>query len=208
MDDNKIIIALLILIIAILAVGISVMIMQNPEKQECRIRISCNDTMYAGDIIKIRLEDSNKTPIANETIHIRLANNDDVNEYDISTNEKGTAELKLDNLSEWDCFINCTFNGNDRYLAANACKNFNLEKKVLQSAATDSIDANRPVNDENYKGYNPYHESEITSDGWNPSEHEVSREDLGDGSEKIFYDDGYFRIVDENGYVITYGYGY
>ena len=29
---------------------------------------------------------------------------------------------------------------------------------------------------------------------------------LGGGREKIHYDDGYFTIVDENGYVITYGY--
>lgn len=72
---------------------------------------------------------------------------------------------------------------------------------------TNSIDANRPTNDPNYKGYTPYHESEVTSDGWNPREHETYRETMGDGSQKIHYDDGYFRIVDKNGYVITYGYG-
>lgn len=70
----------------------------------------------------------------------------------------------------------------------------------------NSIEDNRPVNDPNYKGYNPYHESEITADGWNPNEHEVSREYIGDGLHRIEYDDGYFRICDENGYVVTYGY--
>ena len=68
------------------------------------------------------------------------------------------------------------------------------------------IDANRPKNDPNYKGYTPRHESEVTSDGWNPKEHETYRESIGGGREKIHYDDGYFTIVDENGYVITYGY--
>ena len=71
----------------------------------------------------------------------------------------------------------------------------------------DPIDANRPTNDDRYKGYNPNHESEVTSDGWNPREHEVSRQTNPDGSIKIKYDDGYFRLCDENGYVITYGYG-
>ena len=75
------------------------------------------------------------------------------------------------------------------------------------SNSENSIDSNRPKNDPNYKGYNPYHESEVTSDGWNPKDHEVGRDILNDGSQKIRYDDGYFRIVDENGYVITYGYG-
>lgn len=42
--------------------------------------------------------------------------------------------------------------------------------------------------------------------GWDPSEHEVSREDLGDGMERVTYDDGYFRIIDSDGYVVTYGY--
>lgn len=75
------------------------------------------------------------------------------------------------------------------------------------SNSENSIDSNRPKNDPNYKGYNPYHESEVTSDGWNPKEHEVGRDKLNDGSQRIRYDDGYFRIVDKNGYVITYGYG-
>lgn len=70
----------------------------------------------------------------------------------------------------------------------------------------NSIDANRPRNDPNYKGYTPRHESEVTSDGWNPKEHETYRESIGGGREKIHYDDNYFTIVDENGYVITYGY--
>lgn len=75
------------------------------------------------------------------------------------------------------------------------------------SGGEDSIESNRPKNDPNYKGYTPYHESEVTKDGWNPKDHEVGRDILNDGSQKIRYDDGYFRIVDENGYVITYGYG-
>ena len=75
-----------------------------------------------------------------------------------------------------------------------------------QNNDQNSIDANRPRNDPNYKGYTPRHESEVTSDGWNPKEHETYRESMGDGREKIHYDDNYFTIVDENGYVITYGY--
>ena len=71
----------------------------------------------------------------------------------------------------------------------------------------NSIEANRPKNDPNYKGYTPYHESEVTEDGWNPKDHEVGRDRMPDGSQRIRYDDGYFRIVDGNGYEITYGYG-
>ena len=75
-----------------------------------------------------------------------------------------------------------------------------------QNNDQNSIDANRPRNDPRYKGYTPMHESEVTSDGWNPKEHETYRESIGDGREKIHYDDGYFTIVDENGYIMNYGY--
>ncbi|WP_405268032.1 hypothetical protein [Methanobrevibacter sp.] len=49
-------------------------------------------------------------------------------------------------------------------------------------------------------------EDQITPDGWNPKEHEVSREPLDDGNERVNYDDGYFVIVDKDGNIITHGY--
>lgn len=49
-------------------------------------------------------------------------------------------------------------------------------------------------------------EDEQVIDGWDPKEHEVSREKLDDDLEKVHYDDDYFRIVDSNGKVVSYGY--
>ena len=49
-------------------------------------------------------------------------------------------------------------------------------------------------------------EDQITSDGWDPKEHEVSREDLGEGNSRVTYDDGYHRVVDSDGNVLRYGY--
>lgn len=80
-------------------------------------------------------------------------------------------------------------------------------------------DANRPsYNDMRYKkaSYNPQdpsyykgpnHIDEIVN-GWNPKEHEVSRIPLEDGRIKVIYDDGYFRIADGTGYVVTSGFAY
>lgn len=50
-------------------------------------------------------------------------------------------------------------------------------------------------------------EDEQVIDGWNPKEHEVSRERVDDNMEKVYYDDDYFRLVDNNGKVVSYGYG-
>ena len=49
-------------------------------------------------------------------------------------------------------------------------------------------------------------EDKVTSDGWNPKEHEVSREPLEDGNERVTYDDGYSRVVDKDGNILSYGY--
>lgn len=49
-------------------------------------------------------------------------------------------------------------------------------------------------------------EDQITPDGWNPKEHEIGREQVGDGRERVYYDDGYSRLVDENGKILSYGY--
>ena len=42
--------------------------------------------------------------------------------------------------------------------------------------------------------------------GWNPKKHEVSRKNMGNGIIKITYDDGYFRLVNKSGKILSYGY--
>lgn len=214
MENNHIIILLLIIIIALLAIILGAILLQDMGKEECSLKISCNETMRNGEKITVKLTDLNKTPIKNQNLKIKLKSGNDTLEYNLTTNSKGKATLKLTDLDDGKYTVNCSFDGNNHYKPTSAKKKFTYDSEIAatagastESSSTNSIDANRPVNDANYKGYNPYHESEVTSDGWNPREHEVSRESMGDGNQKIKYDDGYFRIVDNNGYVITYGYG-
>lgn len=49
-------------------------------------------------------------------------------------------------------------------------------------------------------------EDKITADGWNPKEHEVSREKLDNNLERVYYDDGYKRVVDKKGNIKSYGF--
>lgn len=49
-------------------------------------------------------------------------------------------------------------------------------------------------------------EDKITPDGWNPKKHETYREDIGDGYQRVHYDDGYFRVVNKKGDILSYGY--
>ena len=131
-------------------------------------------------------------------------------EYSVKTDSNGTATLNLNENTTERFNLTCSFEGDEAYNPTSSTKEITI-KSVIEasssgSSSQDSIDANRPTNDPNYKGYTPNHESEVIN-GWDPSEHETYRESMSDGNQKIHYDDGYFRLVDENGYVITYGYG-
>lgn len=42
--------------------------------------------------------------------------------------------------------------------------------------------------------------------GWDPKKHQVSSVSIGNGLYRITYDDGYFRIVDSEGNILSYGY--
>ena len=209
-NNHKIIIILLIVIIAILVLCLGTLTFQKAGNEECELKITCLDKMFNGEKVKIELMDSNGTPIADAKIHIKLERDNNVSEYDVTTNSEGTATLSLDDLKDGNYAMTCTFDGNSKYGPANSAKSFKYDSHASTSSDisndADSIEANRPKNDPNYKGYNPRHESEPTSDGWNPREHEVSRENMGDGRQRINYDDGYYTLVDSNGYVINYGF--
>lgn len=209
METNKVIIIGLVAIIAILLVLIGLTIIPNMQKEDCNIEITSSESLKDNENITIKLSDLNNNPIADKNIKISLSNSNDTQEYTVKTDTNGIATLNLSEGHIGTYNLTCTFDGDDKYKETSSSKEITIEKSVVQaeqSTTQDPIEANRPKNDPNYKGYTPNHESEIVN-GWNPAEHETYREKMSDGNEKIHYDDGYFRIVDEKGYVITYGYG-
>ena len=91
------------------------------------------------------------------------------------------------------------YNGNKNYKESSISGKLTVNKKASQKTSKNST----KTEDNQYKS--DYKVDDVIN-GWDPSEHEVSREDLGDGTVRITYDDGYFRIVDEDGNILTYGY--
>ena len=99
-NNHKIIIILLIVIIAILVLCLGTLTFQKAGNEECELKITCLDKMFNGEKVKIELMDSNGTPIADAKIHIKLERDNNVSEYDVTTNSKGTATLSLDDLKD------------------------------------------------------------------------------------------------------------
>lgn len=83
-----------------------------------------------------------------------------------------------------------------------------VDNVTSQSSSSGSADDcyKRPTRTYGGEEHLTAHESDVLDNGWDPKQHEVSRSDIGNGYHRINYDDGYFRVCDDHGYVVSYGY--
>ena len=179
-------------IIIILAIGIFVL--SNPFEsagETAILTMESNQQLNEGDSLILKLSDEDGKAISGERIEINLthASNGVTENFTLKTNANG--ECKLEDLIADNFTLSAKFNGNKDYAPAMIAGTIYV-KKVSQSSSSDKYKTDNKVDD--------------VIDGWDPKEHEVSREDLGDGTYRITYDDGYFRIVDKDGNILTYGY--
>ena len=179
-------------IIIILAIGIFVL--SNPfggAGETAILTMESNQQLNEGDSLVLKLSDENGTAISGERIEINLTHgsNGITENFTLKTNENG--ECRLEDLIADNFTLSAKYNGNKNYKQATLSGTIYVKKKASAS------------NNDKYKTDNKVDD---VIDGWDPKEHEVSREALGDGTYRITYDDGYFRIVDEDGNILTYGY--
>ena len=179
-------------IIIILAIG--VFVLSNPfggAGETAILTMESSQHLYEGDSLILKLSDEDGNAISGKRIEINLthASNGVTENFTLKTN--GNGECRLEDLIADNFTLSAKFNGNKDYKPA-MISGIIYVKKIAQSSSSDKYKTDNKVDD--------------VIDGWNPSEHEVSREDLGDGTYRITYDDGYFRIVDEDGNILTYGY--
>ena len=115
MENDKIIIVLLCIIVAILAIMV-VMFSSSFAKEDSNMAIA-NATINEGDSLTVLLTDNNGVSISDETVHIKLTDEEgNVIEEDCTTNLEGQAKLKVDKKGSYSA--ECTFNGNNHYSAS------------------------------------------------------------------------------------------
>ena len=199
MENNKTVIILLCVIIAILIVGI-VMFSPLMAKEKSNLAISDKE-LNVGDSLTVTLSDDDGVAMANQIVKIRLTDKDGITiDEDITTDSKGKAKLKVDEKGKYS--VECKFDGDGKYASSSTAANLTVKKAttevVNEDKTSDSVSALSDSEREEYK---------ITPDGWNPREHEVSREPIGNGNERVNYDDGYMRVVDQDGNILSHGWG-
>ena len=183
---------------AIILLAIGIFIMANPfggAGETAILTMESKQQLNEGDSLILKLSDENKTAISGERIEINLTHgsNGVTENFTLKTNENG--ECRLEDLIADNFTLSAKFNGNKDYKPAMITGTIYVKKKANPSSQTSRSDK-----------YKTDNKVDDVIDGWDPKEHEVSREDLGDGTYRITYDDGYFRIVDEYGNILTYGY--
>lgn len=168
MDNNKIVIGLLIVIVAILLAGI-VLLSSNHDKVESKVIVISNATLYEGDSFSIKLTDVNNSGIANQKVNITF-NYNNGSEYKeiVTTNNDGDASLKLNNLTSNNYTVTVNYGGNDNYTGCNATQKIEIKEKVVSQEQTTSS-SNSDARDDGYWETSPdadfeYH-TEYYSDG-------------------------------------------
>ncbi|WP_292888464.1 hypothetical protein [Methanobrevibacter sp. UBA212] len=197
--ENRNIIIMLLVVIAILAVAVGVMMFnQSHAKEATKIKITSDKEQYEGGKLSVELKDLNGTALSKEVVNVTVTDKkgkvvvDDV----VKTNSKGKAKLDL-HLKKGKYNVTVTYGGNENCTGTNSTQKLSIKEKVTEAVKPQSSSSQSSSHRQEY---------DITPDGWNPREHEVSREPIGDGNERVKYDDGYMRVVDKDGNVISHGF--
>lgn len=134
MDNNRIIIILLCVIIAILVVGV-VMFSQS-AKEDSNLAIA-DKKINVGDSLVVKLTDSNGKAIANQTLNVKLTDEDGtVIDEDITTNSNGNAKFKMEEKGKYS--VKCSFDGNGQYASSSTAGNVSVEKATTKEVKDKS----------------------------------------------------------------------
>ena len=152
MEDNRIIIILLCIIIAILVVGIFVF--SQATKEDSNLSIA-DKKISVGDSLVVKLTDSNGKAIANQTVNIKLKDKDGttINE-DITTNSKGKAKLKIEKNGKYSA--ECSFGGNGQYASSSTSGNITVKKATTEEVSDEKTSNYNSVSGLSNDGYSYY----------------------------------------------------
>ena len=136
--ENKNIIIILVAIIIVLAGIMGVMFLQQNAKEPSKLKITGNNTLVEGESLSIILMDLNETPIVNQTINVSIIDKEgSVNHKTVVTDENGKATLKI-NKNPGKYSINCSFEGNDKYLNSSAFKKIEIKEELEETNSYQS----------------------------------------------------------------------
>ena len=138
MMESKNIIIILLIIVVVLAAALRVMFLSSSNaKQDTKIAITSNDTLYEGENLTVKLTDVNGTGISDETVKVTVIDdNGGIYQTSVITNGSGIGVLELDKTAG-NYTVNCTFAGNDNYAGNSTFQKLIINEEVAEQAVQE-----------------------------------------------------------------------
>lgn len=161
MDNDRLVMALLGVIIILLIIAVIVFV-PSLSKEDSNMAFS-DKSLVAGDSLVVSLNGGDGKAIQNETVHLKLTDDGNSVERDVVTNSKGKAKLKVDEKGKYS--VEASFDGNAQYSATKIKDNISV-KKVKTEVVNQQTTTSKSMYDSNgfmYPEYGPDYDSVGTS---------------------------------------------
>lgn len=136
METRKVTI-ICITIIAIVLIAVGGIAFTSLLKEDSKIIVSSNRTLYEGGSLTVKLTDLNNTPIVNEKVNLAITDEKGKVKVKkiITTNSKGSANYKL-GLKEGQYDVLVIFEGNKNFNPSNATQKLTIKEKVKKTVSS------------------------------------------------------------------------
>ena len=136
-NDKKLIAICLLIIFAVAAISGAVVFLN--KKTSTTLIEDSDSTFTIGNKYSVSLIDADGNKLANRTINLAFTDSDGNTEYyDVSTNEKGVAKLKID-LPKGNYSVNASFGGDDKFKASSFTQNIRVKNKPQEKTSSSSV---------------------------------------------------------------------
>lgn len=157
MNQDKIIILLLVIIVGLLVVGL---VLFNPFKTDSMISITSSAELNEGDDFSIALRDAEGAPIAHQSVNVIFTTSNGVAEQkSLTTDDMGNGVISLAGLASGQYNVNATYGGNDSFKPSHTSQNLNIKQPVTKPVgSTDYLPSDTSI----HPGFTPsYREGNI-----------------------------------------------
>ena len=137
MDDKKLLIICIAIIICVAAISGAFYFIN--KKTSTSLIEDSDSTFTVGNKYTVSLIDANGNKLSNKTINLAFTNIDgDTEFYDVSTNDKGMAKLKID-LPAGNYSVNASFGGDDKFGPSSVTQKIKVKEKAKEKTASSSV---------------------------------------------------------------------
>ena len=130
--DSKLTIGILIAIIIVLIIGV-VAVMPNMQKQQTKLVMASNTSVYENESVSVKLTTLNDTPIANASVILVFKDqNGSITNKSGLTDNNGLCNVSLNGLAKENYSVTIIFDGNDKLMNSSLSSNLEIKQKVTE----------------------------------------------------------------------------